>query len=195
MGWISQVTGESTIVSHSGIVPDFGAFMALVPEQKKGIILLFNANHAMIKMTFDELGLGAAQRLAGERHTPTIFGVAPWLMRGMLLIPILQIVGVIATLRLLNCWRQNPELQPSRSRMWGQHILPPLIPNLLTTLTLVPMLSKMRGFIRLFMPDYSWIAMICGSFAGIWAFLRTGLILRTLRKPHLRKSRMEVIDL
>jgi CubicO group peptidase (beta-lactamase class C family) len=34
MGWISQGTSESRIVSHSGIVPDFGAFMALVPEQK-----------------------------------------------------------------------------------------------------------------------------------------------------------------
>jgi hypothetical protein len=33
------------------------------------------------------------------------------------------------------------------------------------------------------MPDFSWIALICGSFAGIWSFLRTGLILRTLRKP------------
>ncbi len=195
MGWISQVTGESRIISHSGIVPDFGAFMALVPKQKKGIVLLFNVNHAMTKMTFDELGMSAAQRLAGEPPAPTILGAAPWMMRGMLLIPILQIAGVVATLRLLNRWRQNPELQPSRSRMWGQHILLPLIPNLLTSFTLIPMLGKMRGFIRLFMPDYFWVAMICGSFAGIWAILRTGLILRTLRKPRVRKSRMEVIDL
>jgi hypothetical protein len=33
------------------------------------------------------------------------------------------------------------------------------------------------------MPDLSWIARICGSFAGIWAFLSTGLILRSLGKP------------
>lgn len=56
MGWISQGTGESRVVSHSGIVPNFGAFMALVPAQKKGIVLLFNANHAMMKMTYDEIG-------------------------------------------------------------------------------------------------------------------------------------------
>jgi hypothetical protein len=54
MGWVSQETGESRIVWHSGIVPDFGAFMALVPEQKKGMVLLFNANHAMMKMTLDD---------------------------------------------------------------------------------------------------------------------------------------------
>jgi hypothetical protein len=55
-----------------------------------------------------------------------------------------------------------------------------LIPNLLTALTLVPMLGKMRGFMMLFAPDYSWIARIWGSFAGVWTFPRTGLILKIL---------------
>jgi len=182
MGWISQETGESRIVSHSGIVPDFGAFMALLPEQKKGMVLLVNANHAMMKMTLDEMGMGAAQRLAGELLSPPRFGAAPWVMRGMLLIPILQIGDVVATLRLLRRWRADPALCPTRGCMWGQHVLLPLIPNLLVTLTLIPMLGKMRGFLRLFMPDFSWIALICGGFAWVWSFLRTGLILRILRK-------------
>jgi CubicO group peptidase (beta-lactamase class C family) len=182
MGWISQGTGEARIVSHSGIVPDFGAFMALVPEQKKGMVLLVNANHAMMKMTLDEMGMGAAQQLAGEHPSPPRFGAAPWAMRSILLIPILQIAGVVATLRLLSRWRAHPALRPSRGRMWGRHILLPLIPNLLVALTLIPMLGKMRGFLMLFMPDFSWVARISGGFAGIWIFLRTGLILRTLRK-------------
>jgi CubicO group peptidase (beta-lactamase class C family) len=182
MGWISQGTGESRIVSHSGIVPDFGAFMALVPEQKKGMILLVNANHALIKLTYDEMGMGAAQRLAGAIPAPSRFGAAPWAMRGLLLIPLLQIVGIVTTLLLLRRWRQNPERRPSAGRLWGQHVLLPLIPNLLVALTLIPMQGKMRGFLRLFMPDFSWIAMICGSFAVVWSFLRTGLILRAFRK-------------
>jgi len=182
MGWISQGAGESRIVSHSGIVPDFGAFMALAPEQKKGMVLLVNANHAMIKLTYDEMGMGAAQRLVGQPPAPPRFGAAPWVMRGMLLIPLLQIVGIVTTLLLLRRWRQNPERRPSDGRMWGQHVLLPLIPNLLVALTLIPMLGKMRGFLRLFMPDFSWIAMICGSFAVVWSFLRTGLILRAFRK-------------
>ena len=44
------------------------------------------------------------------------------------------------------------------------------------------MLGKTRGYLMLYMPDYSWIALVCGSFAGIWTFLRTGLVLRALRK-------------
>ena len=183
MGWISQGTGDKRIVWHSGIVPDFGAYMALVPEQRKGIVLLFNANHAMMKMTYDEVGMGAAQRLAGEMPSPPRPGAAPWAMRSMLLIPIFQIAGVVATLRRLQRWRSSPALRPSRGRMWRQHILLPLVPNLLTALSLVPRLGKMRSFMVLFMPDFSWMALICGSFAAIWSFARTWLILRTLRNP------------
>ena len=183
MGWESQVTGETTIVSHSGIVPDFGSVAALIPGQMKAIVLLYNANHAMIKMTFDEFGLGAAERLAGERPSKTMFGWSPWLMRSMLLIPILQIAGACATLRRLERWHSHPETRPSRGRMWSQHILLPLVPNLLVALTLVPMLSKMRSWIQLFMPDLSWIARISGGFALIWSFLRTRLMIQQLNKP------------
>jgi CubicO group peptidase (beta-lactamase class C family) len=185
MGWVSQETGKSRIVSHSGIVPDFGAFAGLVPEQKKGLVLLYNANHAMLKLTFDEVGLGATERLAGEVPSKTLFGFAPLLMRGMALIPVLQGAGVFLTLKRLGQWRANPASRPSRGRMWRQHILLPLIPNLLTALTIVPMLGKMRGWMLLFMPDFSWIGRICGGFAAIWAFLRTGLILQALRKHRL----------
>jgi CubicO group peptidase (beta-lactamase class C family) len=180
MGWTTQEFGETRIVSHSGTVPDYGAFMALIPEQRKGIALLYNANHAMMKMTLDDVGLSAARRLAGETPLSSWLGTAPWAMRGMLLIPLLQIAGVLATLRLLHGWRADPALRPSWGRMWVQHILLPLIPNLLAVLTLVPVMSKMRGWVRLFMPDFSWIAWICGSFAGIWAILRTVLILKAL---------------
>jgi len=89
---------------------------------------------------------------------------------------------VVATLRLLRRWRLDPEHRPSGGRKWWLHILLPLIPNLLVVLTLIPMLGKTRGYLMLYMPDYSWIALVCGSFAGIWTFLRTGLVLRALKK-------------
>lgn len=182
MGWISQVAGRSRIVWHSGIVPDFGAVAALVPDQKKGIVLLFNANHAMVKMTFDEFGFGAAERLAGEVPSKTMFGAAPWLMRGMALIPVLQVIGVALTLRRLGHWRADPASRPSGGRLWGQHLLLPLVLNLLAALMLVPMLSKMRGWILLFMPDFAWLAHISGGFAVVWAFLHTALVAGGQRK-------------
>jgi CubicO group peptidase (beta-lactamase class C family) len=183
MGWISEGTGESRIVSHSGIVPDFGGFMAVVPEQNKGLVLLFNVNHAMMKMTLDEMGMGAAERLAGRSPTPIRFGAMPWAMRALVLIPLLQIAGVVATLLLLRQWRHHPEQRPHGARLWGLHILLPLIPNL--SLVALPLLLRAKGlfgFTKFFMPDVSWIALICGGFAGVWSILRTGLILKAFGK-------------
>jgi CubicO group peptidase (beta-lactamase class C family) len=183
MGWICEGTGESRIVSHSGIVPDFGGFMALVPEQKKGLVLLYNVNHAMMKMTLDEMGMGAAERLAGRSPAPMRFGAVPWVMRAVLLIPLLQIVGVVATLLRLRQWHHHPEQRPSGARVWGLHILLPLIPNL--SLVAFPLLLRakgMVGFMRFFMPDVAWIALIGGGFAGMWSILRTELLLQARRK-------------
>jgi CubicO group peptidase (beta-lactamase class C family) len=189
MGWISLKTGESRIVWHSGTLPDFFAFMALLPEQNKGMVLLVNANHVIMdKLPLTEVGLGAAQRLAGQPPAPARFGAVTWVLRGLLLIPVLQIVGVATTLQLLRRWREDPQRRPSGFRKWVLHLLLPLIPNLSVALTLIPMLGKMRGFLILYVPDFSWIALICGGFAGIWAFLRTSLILWTLRRPSRRQQ-------
>ncbi len=44
------------------------------------------------------------------------------------------------------------------------------------------MLGKRRGYLMLYMSDYSRIATICGSLALVWGFLRTGLVLQVLRR-------------
>jgi hypothetical protein len=62
------------------------------------------------------------------------------------------------------------------------HILLPLVLNMLVALTLKPILGKRRGYLKLYMPDFSWLAKISGSFSLAWSFLRTGLVLRALRK-------------
>jgi hypothetical protein len=67
-----------------------------------------------------------------------------------------------------------------------------LIPNLSLVAAAVYLLgSKMLGFLLLFAPDFSWIALISGGFAGIWAFLRTGLILKTLCQPQPKNTGVE----
>ena len=184
MGWFVDKIGQTKLVWHSGTNPDFAAYMALLPEQKKGVVLLFNADHHWMNPVLSDFGGGVAALLAGDQPAPVPFvGMIPWILRGQLLIPALLIVDVVVTLRLLRRWRLDPERRPSGGRKWGVYILLPLIPNLLVALTLISLLGKTRGYLMLYMPDYSWIAIICGSFAGIWAFLRTGLILRTLREP------------
>jgi hypothetical protein len=63
----------------------------------------------------------------------------PAMLRAQLLIPALQVAGVLATLRLLRRWRRQPERRPTGGRQQGLHLLLPLIPNLLVALTPGPL--------------------------------------------------------
>jgi CubicO group peptidase (beta-lactamase class C family) len=183
MGWFFSDDGQTKTIWHGGNVPDFSSFMALLPEQKTGIVLLVNADHYGLPPILAEIGLGATALLSGQQPAPIKLGFIPWAMRALLLIPLLQIIGVVATLKLLHDWRQDSQRRPRRTRVWGLHILLPLIPNL--SLVALPIFLKVKGLFRymlLYMPDVAWVALICGGFAGIWSILRVGLIFQALRR-------------
>jgi hypothetical protein len=183
MGWFEIDLGPTKTYSHGGNIPDFSAYMALIPEQKKALVMLLNADPYGLPMITEEVGMGVTALLAGQQPPPIRLDFIQWIMRLLPLVPLLQVVSVIATLHRLRQWRMNPELRPTGVRLWGQHILLPLVPNL----GLAALLGYLRStglirFMKLFMPDLAWILRIVGGFARRWAFLRTGLILRTLRK-------------
>ena len=183
MGWWVSSLGQTKLVWHGGTLPNFAAHMALLPEQKRGVVLLFNACHHWMNPVLADLGNGVAAMLAGESHTPLpFFHFVPWALRGQVLLPILQVLSAAGTLRCLRRWRLDPERRPSGGRAWGFHILLPLIPNLLVALALKSVVGKRRGYLRLYMPDWAWIAMVSGSFALGWSLLRTWLVLGALRR-------------
>jgi CubicO group peptidase (beta-lactamase class C family) len=183
MGWFDMETGQTRTVLHGGNVPDFSSFMGFLPEQKKGLVLLTNADHYGLPPIMAEVGWGATTLLAGQQPAPIRLGFIPWMMRLLALIPLLQIFGAAATLRSIRGWRRNPALHPTKKQMWLQYLLLPLIPNLsLASIPVFLLARGMLGYLRLFMPDVYWTALISGGFAGIWACLRTGLILKAMRK-------------
>ena len=184
MGWCVDEIGRTRVVSHSGTFPDFAGYMALLPTHKKGIVLLFNACHHWMNPVLAQFGAGATALLAGESPAPGgPFALMPWVLRGQLLLPALQITGVAATMRLLWRWRRDPASRPGERHAWRRHLLLPLISNLsLSALTLRSVLSRRRNYLWLYMPDYTWLAKTCGSFALVWSLLRTGLVLWALRK-------------
>jgi len=183
MGWFDIDIGQTKTFSHGGNVPDFSAFMALIPGQKKGIVLLANADPYGLPPIIGEVGMNLTALLAGDHPAPIRLDFIRRLMRLLPLIPLLQAAGILATRRLLYRWQQTPALLPSQRRLWGQHILLPLIPNLTFAAILVYLgHSRLLRFLRLFMPDVAWITIIGGSFALVWGFMRTGLLLKTLRR-------------
>ena len=179
MGWLEIDLDQTKTYSHSGNVPDFSAFMALIPGPKKGVVLLLNADPYGLPPLTEEIGMGVTVLLAGQEPSTFRLDFIQWIMRLLPLIPLLQIVDVIATLQRLRRWHKNPAHRPGSGRIWGQRILLPLVPSL--ALAAILGYLRLKGLLRylsLFNPDLAWIARISGSFAGIWAVLRTVLLLR-----------------
>jgi hypothetical protein len=153
--------------------------MALLPEQKRGMVLLVNGNQMMLNFALEGIGAGAADLLAGAQPASFPWGVIPWIFRSFLLIPVIQIGGVVATFRRLRRWQLDPSHRPSHIRLWLLHILLPIILNLALVASALGLLAtNLRQMILLFMPDLSWLALICGGFALVWIFVRTWLILK-----------------
>jgi hypothetical protein len=70
------------------------------PEQKKGVVLLFDTDHHWMNPIMTEVATGATALLVGDQPQPApvpFVGMILWVLRGLLLIPALQIVGVAAT--------------------------------------------------------------------------------------------------
>jgi CubicO group peptidase (beta-lactamase class C family) len=127
MGWWVDKIGQAKLAWHGGTFPHFGAHMALLPQQKKGVALLFNGGQHWMMPVLAQFGTGVAALLAGGQPAPSTIAFArifPWAMRSLLLIPLVQIAAVIATLRQ---WRVE--------RQRGLQFLLPLIANLLIALT------------------------------------------------------------
>ncbi len=183
MGWfINEIDGVK-IIAHGGNVPDFSAYMALIPEQNKGVVILANSDQWGLPFVLMEVGDGVAALLAGKQPPSIKLGFLPWLMRALPLLPLFQVGRIYATLIRLRNWRNNPALRPNAALAVTRDILPALVPNL----SLAAILDYLRtsgllGFMRLYMPDLALIARVSGGLAGIWAIVRTVLILRLVRK-------------
>ena len=99
-------------------------------------------------------------------------------MRAFLIIPVFQILGVLMTLRAVRRWRTDASRRPGPIRKW-LHIALPIIPNLvLVSCSLWLLTSGVLKFWLFYLPDLSWLALICGGFAAVWICVRTSLILR-----------------
>ncbi len=183
MGWFIEPTSQGNRIWHDGTAPDYFSYMALLPDQNRGMVLLVNANELVLNFAaLASVGSDIASLLAGAQPESTSRAVVPWSLRATLLIPVFQALGVFLTLRTVRRWREDASRRPGPVRMWALHIVLPAIPNLALAFSALWLLtSGVLRFWLLFMADLSWLALICGSFALVWTFVRTTLILRAAR--------------
>ena len=193
MGWFESDMDGARVAWHSGTVPDFAAYMALLSEQNRGVVLLMNADHYMMNPVFTDFGMQVTALVAGRKPGPSDFGfisLIPWMLRALPLVPLAQAAGLVATLLRLRRWRRHPGTAPGKRRLLARHLLPSLIPNL--ALAAVPVTLLARRMLRpmaLFFPDGTWIALLCGGWAAVWTFLRSRLLLRAARPDRAQARR------
>lgn len=176
MGWYIEEQGGQKVLFHSGLVPDYYAFMALLPEQDKGALLLVNMDHFTMQLSMADVTAGLIRLLAGQAPPRRAFAAVPWVQRGLLLLPLLQIIEMLATLLSLYQKKQG-----------RRRLILPLIPHVLAGLTVIPMLGKIRGFIKLFAPDFAFTARVFGGLALLWIPLRALLFRQAWLSPRSGK--------
>jgi CubicO group peptidase (beta-lactamase class C family) len=181
MGWIITQTSQGNRIWHDGTNPNYFSYMALLPDQNKGMVLLVNANQLLINFSMAEVGGGAALLLTGIQPESIPWAVVPWSVRAFLIIPVFQILGVFLTLRAVRRWRNNASHRPGLIRKWLHIALPVILNLVLVSCALWLLTSDVLKFWLYYMPDLSWLALICGGFALVWIFIRTRLILGALR--------------
>lgn len=196
MGWFDSDLGPTKTYTHGGNLPEYSAFMGLVPSQKKAFILLLNADPYGLPFVTDEIGAGPTALLAGQAPPPVRLDFIQWIFRFLPLILLMQAVGVVVTRRNLHRWKSYPANSPDLGLQCGRYILLPLIPNLSLAAILVYLRSNgLIRFMQLYMPDLAWIIRLSGGFASMWAFLLTGLILQAWRKLVTSNDSLEGINL
>jgi len=178
MGWFVHQIDGLKVVSHGGNVPEFSAYMALIPGQNIGVVFLANADPCGVPMVLMEVGDGVAALLAGKQPAPIQFGFIPWVIRASALVPFLQSAGIFATLRQRRR-RQRRPTQVRKSNRTAILNLLALIPDLLlATLLNYLRASGLLRFLRLYIPDLAIIAQASGGLASISAYLRATRLLR-----------------
>jgi hypothetical protein len=188
MGWIITATSQGNRIWHDGTNPDYFSYMALLPKQNRGMVLLVNANQLVMNFTLAEIGGRAASLLAGVQPEATPWVVVTWSLRAFLIVPVLQILGVFMTLRAVRRWRTDASRRPGPIRKWLHIMLPAILNLVLAFCALYLVTSGVLKFYLFYMADLTWLALICGSFALIWIFVRTRLILGALQEPLSARS-------
>lgn len=87
------------------------------------MVLLINADHFLMKVALMEVGAGAAALLAGAQPEPIRLGIIPWAPRGLILLPVLQVLGITAALLRLRQWRQHIPKRVHRAVSGGRCML------------------------------------------------------------------------
>nr|WP_237452975.1 serine hydrolase domain-containing protein [Qipengyuania vulgaris] len=182
LGW--SIDAEHEAVYHIGLVPGAEALVSFRPAEKKGVVVLANANGGLgFADTWYLIG-GVGARALGQSHDDdgSRWGPKIAYLSIAILPPLFVLFAFVS-------WRGRSALIAKRDSISGKFSLWfPLVAMLGLAWFLVwPLPSIFGGSIatlQLYQPDFAWCLIASAIVAPIWAMLRLALAYSTGGRQH-----------
>ena len=189
MGWEVQHFQDLEVIRHNGASPGYTTDMFLVPEKDLAIAMVMNTYSPMLGIRVSRVPSSVLRMLLGQQIIPGFeFRYMQIIYAGVMLIPLLQLIAILATIRRIRYWR--PSSQYPTQMQTARFIALPLIWNAVIAYILLILLpvafDANLGTVLLFQPDVGWIAIMSGTFAILWGLLRMGTGISMLRQTNKR---------
>ena len=118
MGWdVGQIHG-TTAISHDGSGFDSHANVVLIPDRGWGVVVMENGENSPDEFfgsrRMTGIAYGVAGLLIGEEPPATSSSWSLWVVYGVVLgILVLQVVGMVRSVRTIRGWRTDPLRRPT----------------------------------------------------------------------------------
>ena len=187
LGWYSGERNGVTTVEHAGDGVNFHANVVLIPDRGLGIVLLENAQNGLKPEPMSGIARGVTSLLLGEQPaTVESGGLKLMVYYAVLVLAVIQLFGIIWSIRQIRRWRAQPEDRPRGWRGIVWQVVLPLVLNLAHGLVFLVGLPAMfratLGYLCLYVPDFGYTLIVSGSLAVVWAIVRTMLVWRLVRE-------------
>jgi CubicO group peptidase (beta-lactamase class C family) len=191
MGWdVGPVNGIPTI-SHDGSGFDSHANVVLVPDRQWGVVVMENGENSPDEFFGSRRMTGIAYGVAGmligqESPAPSSTSTSLWVVYGVVLgIIVLQIGGMVRSVRTIRSWRTAPLRRPTGALRIGLRVgLPLLVSWTWTFLVLVVLPRIIRAplpAVLMGLPDLGYPLVASAVLAFGWGLARMIWAIRNLR--------------
>jgi len=187
LGWYTGERNGVTTVEHAGDGVNFHANVVLAPERGLGIVLLENAQNGMKPEPMNGIARGVLSLLLGAQPaTVESGGLKLMVYYAVLVLAVIQVFGIVWSIRQIRRWRAQPEERPRGRRGMVWHVVVPLVLNLAHGFVFLVGLPAMFGtslaYLCLYVPDFGYTLIVSGTLALVWGIVRTVLVWQLLRE-------------
>lgn len=168
MGWVSESIGGITMLTHPGDTANFHADMIILPESQWGIIVLTNANNALVeqveavgKLGTWRIAAGIAELLVGCQPPANKLDARRFYIALDIIVALLSVLQVWSLVKLFQSWRRPfPRRVLDQMRQVGL----PLVYEFVVPLQILTGLPKWTdaswSVLRLYAPDLAYWSLI-----------------------------------